>query len=184
MKSLAIVIDATSQYTYLYLIKDNIQIINYKNYENQQNLSDHLIEYIDELLKEQKFTFKDLTDCFLVYGPGKFSAMRITSIVAKTLSLLQNLNLYIIDKFDYLAQDNCICVIKSDGKKSFICLYKNGYKYDSPRLIDDTELDNIVSQLNVPIIYNNNNYEFVLKKLNKFKKVDYNFILEYLKSPC
>lgn len=179
--NVSIVLDVISQYSYLTLIKDG-EIIACDTHENHNNLSDSLIEYINDILVRHNFALQDLYAIYLVTGPGKFSAMRIGATVAKTLCLLNQSKLYIIDKFDYLNEPNGWVVVKSDGNKSFICHYQNNQKYSEPQLVDDKEVSAIIG--NELVIYESNNQTKVLSKLSSFKLVDHHFMLEYLKKPC
>ncbi len=177
----SVVLDVTSNNSYIALIV-NQTLKQFDIYENKNNLSDSLIEYISHILSKQNLALKDINNIYLVYGPGKFSAMRIGATVAKSLSLLNKSNLYIIDKFDYISSTNGWVVVKSDGNKSFICHYSNNKKDTTPQLVEDSRIKDHVG--NEQVIYESDNKDNIINKLPLFKKVDYTFELEYLKKPC
>lgn len=180
---LSLLIDATGQYCYLYLILGNT-IIAKSKHENQNNLSYSLALYIRRLCIKKTFSINDINKIYLVYGPGKFSAMRISSVATKIISYLNNAKIFILDKLKYLSVDNCYCIVKSDGKKSFAIEYRNGYEQDSPRLIDDQYINEFIKDKSLKIIYDNDNEYNVINKLKDFKEVDNEFLLEYWKPAC
>ena len=178
----SVVLDVTSNNSYIALIV-NQTLKQFYIYENKNNLSDSLIEYISAILNKEKLNLKDINNIYLVYGPGKFSAMRIGATVAKTLCLLNGAKLFIADKFDYLCEAHGWVVVKSDGSKSFICHYSNSQKDTIPQLVEDSEINQYI-KANETVIYESDNRNNIITKLPIFKQVDYNFELEYLKKPC
>ncbi len=178
----SIVLDVISTQSYIYLVVNN-EIKQLDVYENKNNLSNNLIGYINTILLSHQYTLQSINKIYLVYGPGKFSAMRIATTVAKTLSLLNRSKLYIIDKFDYLNASDGWVVIKSDGTKSFICHYSNNQKDTQPQLVDDSEVKNYINADEI-VTYESDNQHNLLRKLNMFQEVDCDFELEYLKKPC
>ncbi|MGL4950542.1 MAG: hypothetical protein ACRC4M_01725, partial [Mycoplasma sp.] len=174
-----------SSHTYLHLIQNKDSILESTIHINNNDLSHSLADYIKTLLKKHNIEGSQLNDIYLVYGPGKFSAMRISSVVAKTLSFLFKSKLYILDRFDYYSLDDCICILKSDGGKSFLYEFKNGSKVKEPVLINDIDIKEFVASNKSQIfVYENDNASLVLNKLNRFKEVNDEFTLEYLKDPC
>ncbi len=181
-KEVSLVLDVTSAHAYIFLLV-NQEIKQFDTHENKNNLSDNLIEYIDSILHKNKYSLHDINKIYLVYGPGKFSAMRIAATVTKTLCLLNQAQLYIIDKFDYFSEPNSWVVIKSDGSKSFICHYTNNKKDAKPKLVEDSTINEYINT-DKAVIYESNNKHQLINKLQSFKLVDYDFTLEYLKKPC
>lgn len=178
----SILIDATSESTFLHLINKN-KIIDHFNKQNNKDLSFSLIKYIDDFLKKNKVSFSDLNKIYLIYGPGKFSAMRIALIVSQTICFVYGTELYVANKFDYYASGDCICIINSDGNKYFVAKYINNMMHGDPKLVSKQEMDEILKNNNDLIIYENNIFNDI-SKLDKFSLVNDEFELEYYKKPC
>lgn len=183
MNQLSLLIDATGKFSYIYLINEN-QILNFQSYENKNNLSYSLAIYLKDICEQKGYRINDIKRIYLVYGPGKFSAMRICSVVCKTIKFINNADLFILDKVSYLAKKNCYCIIESDGNKSYAVEFKDGYMQDSVRLIDNEYIDRFTSNKNLEIVVDNDNRENVIFKLSEFQKVNEEFELEYWKQPC
>lgn len=83
-----LLINANGDESHLYLIANHKEITCYNHYLNNKDLSFKLTVYIDSLLKDNSLTSKDIGGIYLVTGPGKFSAMRISSTFAKTWTYL------------------------------------------------------------------------------------------------
>lgn len=186
MQNYSILLNATSDITLIYLIKNDQKIIDKVKYNNHQDLSYKLIEYINSLITKNDLTIKDIKKWYLVYGPGKFSAMRICSTTLKSISYINQNQLYIIDKFNFMKTPNCICIVKSDGNKSFICEYKNDLQQDDVRLVDNQYLNNVIERSHLTPIYDDQEMtdQQIINKLVDFEPSDENFDLKYLKSAC
>ncbi len=59
-KEVCIVLDVISSQSYVSLVVDN-EIKQFNTYENKNNLSDNLIEYIDATLSSHQYTLQDIT---------------------------------------------------------------------------------------------------------------------------
>ncbi|MGL4952107.1 MAG: hypothetical protein ACRC4L_03945 [Mycoplasma sp.] len=183
--NISIIIDATSQFTHLHLILNKNELLETTTYTNNNDLSYMLSKYISKMLIDNAFKKNNLKQIYLVYGPGKFSAMRICTTVSKTWSLLLGADLYIIDRFDYYSNDNCICVLKSDGNKSFVLEYQNGNRVGEPLLMKNDDLNSFIENHDQSdFVYESSNETKVIEKLPLFKKVDEDFELKYLRAAC
>ncbi|MGL4948528.1 MAG: hypothetical protein ACRC42_04060 [Mycoplasma sp.] len=183
--SIAILIDATSKNTFINLIKNKEVIIDHKHYVNNNDLSHKLATYIDDIIKTNNFTNKDITDFYLVYGPGKFSAMRICATVAKTWKVINGTNLFILDRLNFYATPNCLCIIESDGNKSFASKFIDSKIQSTPELIENILISKYIEEnIGFEIINESANQENLISKLDSFEQVDENFELKYLRSAC
>lgn len=182
---LAILIDACTDQTFLYLIKDKKIVLDQAKYDNNKDLSYKLSEYLFALVSKNNFEIEDINQLFLVTGPGKFSGMRIGSVAVKLWKMIFPITLYICNRFDYLAEDDSIVVIEADGKKFFYCQYIDGKRYTTPTLVDHKQLHAFLKQYKkTKVIYDTDKHDFSLAKLAKFKVTNEDFILEYFKPAC
>jgi tRNA threonylcarbamoyl adenosine modification protein YeaZ len=76
-------IDTTQEYCNLAILK-NQQIIAKQSIKTHNNLTDIVVEHIDELLKLVKLEQKDINRILVVVGPGSFTGVRVGTIIAKT----------------------------------------------------------------------------------------------------
>lgn len=180
-------LEATGKYANIYIIKDENLIVYEAHYLNEKNLSHKLVEYIEICFRDLNIWYKDINKIFLVYGPGKFSAMRISSILVKIWNYIFKPEIYIINKLFYIAKSfECICVVEADGNKFYASKYIDCNESIDPKLLNKDELEEFLKKEKNSVIYYDCSDEVndISNRLSRFKKVDPNFILDYHKPPC
>lgn len=181
-------LDATGKYTNIYIIKDNNSIVYEAHYLNEKNLSYELTHYIETSFKELNIWYKDINQIFLVYGPGKFSAMRISSILIKTWATIFKPQIYIINKLFYMAKTfGCVCIVHADGNKHYVSKYLLPIKKnDSILLLNNDELKKYLENNSDLVTYFDelDEVDDISNRLLRFTKTDSNFTLDYHKPPC
>jgi hypothetical protein len=82
-KKLALFIDTTQFYCNLALIQDKKYIKTY-SIKTNNNLTDMVVSKISKLLESVNVKKEQITDIYLVVGPGSFTGVRVGTIIAKT----------------------------------------------------------------------------------------------------
>jgi tRNA threonylcarbamoyl adenosine modification protein YeaZ len=80
---LSLFIDTTQTYCNLAILNNEV-IIKQFTVKTNNNLTEIVVEHIDNLLKQTKLTHHDIKKIFLVIGPGSFTGVRIGVLIAKT----------------------------------------------------------------------------------------------------
>ncbi len=93
----------TSRYELLVLLISNNKIF-YKTAVQVKKGDNLILEYIRELLQEQKLSIKDLTYLVYVAGPGSFTGLRIGVSVIQALNLVYNTPVIGISRLQLLAE--------------------------------------------------------------------------------
>ena len=163
------------------LVKDN-EILSKKELESINDHASHLVPFIDEILKENNMTTKDIDKMFVVNGPGSFTGTRIGVTVGKTLAFSNNINVipvsslkqYIFSKEGY---DYYVSIINDKNNRLYYGIYDKDYndiiidKYSTKEVYDKD-----ISKLsgNTIIIDDNNQDLDILKLIDYYKDKDIN----------
>lgn len=102
MTSPILFIDGSGQFLRISLKifnNDQSSFINRNVYASKKN---NFLQEISKLLWENQLVPKDLSHSILVSGPGSFTGLRVTGLLAKSISYLQGINFFAISKFDLL----------------------------------------------------------------------------------
>ena len=119
-----LIIDAANDRIILQIIlKDKSYTNEYLN--NSENF-DQLSSIIFQFLNKYNTKLDDISNIFVNKGPGKFSGIRASIVIAKALSLANNIDLYGFANEDVLSKKN----------------YKN--------IVDSTKKDNLTKNLIIP----------------------------------
>ena len=129
---ISLFLDTSSKKLVVILVKDN-KIIGSKELESINDHASHLVPFIDELLKDNNITTKDINKIFVVNGPGSFTGTRIGVTVGKVLAYsndipvipVSSLKQYIFSLENY---NYYVSIIKEWGDKHAFNLvqYLNG----------------------------------------------------------
>jgi tRNA A37 threonylcarbamoyladenosine modification protein TsaB len=75
-------IDATQSYCHLAILNDQI-IVKKMKVKTNNNLTEMIVEHIENLLQLVKINHQDVKKILLVVGPGSFTGVRIGVLIAK-----------------------------------------------------------------------------------------------------
>ena len=88
----SLIIDAANDKLILQIIIDNKHYTN--EYSNNREIFDKLTLTIFDFLNKKDAKLIDFTNILVNQGPGKFTGIRASIVVAKAISLSKNINLY------------------------------------------------------------------------------------------
>ena len=128
---ISLFLDTSSKKLVVILVKDN-EILSKKELESINDHASHLVPFIDEILKENNMTTKDINKIFVVNGPGSFTGTRIGVTVGKTLAYSNNINVvpvsslkqYIFSKTGY---DYYVSIINDKNNRLYYGIYDKDY---------------------------------------------------------
>ncbi len=178
---ISLFLDTSSKKLEVILVKDN-EILSKKELESINDHASHLVPFIDEVLKENDMTTKDINKIYVVNGPGSFTGTRIGVTVGKTLAYSNNINVvpvsslkqYIFSKTGY---DYYISIINDKNNRLYYGIYDKDYndiiidKYSTKEIFDKD-----VSKLegNKLIIDETNQELDIVKLIDYYKDKDIN----------
>lgn len=73
-----------------------------KSWQAKNDEAEKLMPEISSMLKKSKLEFKNISEVFVIKGPGSFTGLRIGVTVANTLAYLNRCKLFAINTFEYL----------------------------------------------------------------------------------
>ena len=173
---ISLFLDTSSKKLVVILVKDN-EILSKKELESINDHASHLVPFIDEVLKENSMTTKDINKIFIVNGPGSFTGTRIGVTVGKTLAFSNNINVipvsslkqYIFSKEGY---DYYVSIINDKNNRLYYGIYDKDYndiiidKYSTKDIFDKD-----ISKLegNILTIDENNQELDIIKLIDYYK---------------
>ena len=143
---ISLFLDTSSKKLVVILVKDN-EIIGKKELESINDHASHLVPFIDEVLKDNNITVKDINKIYVVNGPGSFTGTRIGVTVGKTLAYSNDINVipvsslkqYIFSKSNY---DYYVSIINDKNNRMYYGIYDKDYsdivvdKYSTREIFD------------------------------------------------
>ena len=178
---ISLFLDTSSKKLVVILVKDN-EVLSKKELESINDHASHLVPFIDEVLKENSMTTKDINKIFIVNGPGSFTGTRIGVTVGKTLAFSNNINVipvsslkqYIFSKEGY---DYYVSIINDKNNRLYYGIYDKNYndiiidKYSTKDIFDKD-----ISKLegNILTIDENNQELDILKLIDYYKDKEIN----------
>ena len=178
---ISLFLDTSSKKLVVILVKDN-EVLSKKELESINDHASHLVPFIDEVLKENSMTTKDINKIFIVNGPGSFTGTRIGVTVGKTLAFSNNINVipvsslkqYIFSKEGY---DYYVSIINDKNNRLYYGIYDKDYndiiidKYSTKDIFDKD-----ISKLegNILTIDENNQELDILKLIDYYKDKEIN----------
>ena len=106
-------------------------IVNNKSYtvehlNNKKNF-DNFVTLLFNFIKKNNLNIKNLSKIFVNQGPGKFSGIRTSLSVAKSICLVNNIDLYAFNSSQYLHQNHQNLIVLAKNKKLKKNLIKPNY---------------------------------------------------------
>ena len=133
----------TSSATASVAIVENDFVIMEKFSEDQKSHSEKIVPLIDELLKEAKFTLKDIDEFCVCTGPGSFTGIRIGVALVKGMAQALNKNVIGVSSLLGLinsCDDDNVCSIIDALHDNVYAQYKINGSYSEADCININEL--------------------------------------------
>lgn len=142
---ISLFLDTSSKKLVVILVKDN-EVLSTKELESINDHASHLVPFIDEILKENNLTTKDINKIYVVNGPGSFTGTRIGVTVGKTLAYSNNIKVVPVSSlkqyiFSETGYDYYVSIIK-DKNNMYYGIYDKDYndividKYSTKEIFD------------------------------------------------
>lgn len=133
----------TSTETMYVTISNDGDILSYKIIETTEKSynSAHLIPVIIEMLKEQNLTMQDMEAIGVNVGPGSFTGIRASAVVAKVMAYQLDIpvvgvsSMEIYSKLNHTEKDSLILLDARRGK-AYMAVYKNGENILEPQAVE------------------------------------------------
>lgn len=179
---ISLFLDTSSKKLVVYLVKDK-DILYFKELETTNDHSKYLVPFIDEALKQNNLSPKDINKIYVVNGPGSFTGTRIGVTVGKVFAYsigikvipVSSLKQYIFSEEN---KDYYVSIIKDKGNRVYYGIYDKEYNdivIDKYNYMDVFTSD--ISKLNGNIVFISDddidNIETVKPKLDIIKLLEY-----------
>ncbi|AOG60120.1 tRNA threonylcarbamoyladenosine biosynthesis protein TsaB [Spiroplasma helicoides] len=139
-------IDTSNGYLILILEKEN-KVIDNIILAKQLRVSDIALEQIDNLLKRNNLSIKEINSIYATKGPGSYTGVRVAITIAKTLkSIDSRYNIYLISSLAYQAgESDCISMLDAKGEKSYLGIYSKKSCVIADQLLPNDYIDDFCS---------------------------------------
>lgn len=154
-------LDVTTKHCVIALYK-NQQLVDYSITKTNNNLTDLVVELINELLNKHQLNQKDLDQLYLNTGPGSFTGVRVGIIIARTLkAVYSHIEIFTNDALSIYALDhsNVLLHLDAKGSKSYLLVLDNKIKSDY-QIINNDQLEQIIVNNQNKVIIDANNIDF------------------------
>jgi len=179
---ISLFLDTSSKKLAVYLVKDK-EILYEKELETINDHSKYLVPFIDEALKQNNLSPKDINKIYVVNGPGSFTGTRIGVTVGKVFAYSIDINVIPVSSlkqyiFSEDNKDYYVSIIKDKGNRLYYGIYDKDY---NDILTDKYNYMNIftedISKLNGNIVFISDEdidgIETVKPKLDIIKLLEY-----------
>ena len=172
----------------LQIIDSELNVVNTKFFETQNNLIDLLNPELNSLFKSSNLTFKDIQRVYVNIGPGVFTGIRVgVSFVKSFKMVFPSVDIYTINSLLFKCKGNGIALLDAKSNKSYLAVYENGKPLVEPQLVNEKEKVNILEQYKHLEIFKEEDpidYSIDSKLIELFSKCDDFIKLEplYIKS--
>lgn len=118
------IIDTSTSFLYVSFIDNNKEFFQ-KILKTPNNHSENLLNAIREGLSTHHLEVKDFTKIIIGIGPGSYTGLRVSTIIAKMFAWTSNIPLYTISSLDVIASG----YYSIDGEYAVTSIAKKDYLY-------------------------------------------------------
>lgn len=129
------------------LLKDG-KMITKKEQISNRNHSIYTVPLIEEILKDNKITTKELNEIIVIDGPGSFTGVRLGITVAKMLAYTLNIKIKAISSIEALAagkNENKMIITISDPKGKYLGIFNNGKPISELSYLSNVQYENFIN---------------------------------------
>ncbi|MDD2493074.1 MAG: tRNA (adenosine(37)-N6)-threonylcarbamoyltransferase complex dimerization subunit type 1 TsaB [Bacilli bacterium] len=118
------IIDTSTSFLYVSFVDNNKEFFQ-KILKTPNNHSENLLNAIREGLSTHHLEVKDFTKIIIGIGPGSYTGLRVSTIIAKMFAWTSNIPLYTISSLDVIASG----YYSTDGEYAVTSIAKKDYLY-------------------------------------------------------
>lgn len=169
-----LIIDAVLQNLDLAIVNDENKIISMSRIAQNKNLSEILIQEIENILLKSKIKKNEIKQLYVVNGPGSFTSLKIASVFANIWKMEKKIELYSINTCLWNSKKNSnIIWFNAKSKKIFYLNFCHNNK-NTVKICSETSFKNKIESLkNIHEINHNISLESKINlRINDFKKVN------------
>ncbi|MDR0674962.1 MAG: tRNA (adenosine(37)-N6)-threonylcarbamoyltransferase complex dimerization subunit type 1 TsaB [Mycoplasmataceae bacterium] len=160
-------IDTTQNYCNLAIL-NNENIISKFKVKTHNNLTDIVVEHIENLLNKNKLQHEDITKILLVIGPGSFTGVRIGTLIAKTWMLIHKTSVYTIDALRLQTPHGTgLSILDARSDSIFLASYNHNKCLTQPNMMKEKAAESLMKK------YQNHNVFIQYKSVDIFNNVIY-----------
>lgn len=166
MKTL--IMDTATNYLVVGLINNNKEDIVTRIGKNDN--AAYLVNKIDELLKRNNLTIDNIDEIIVGVGPGSYTGVRVSVVVAKTLAYSKNINLKQISSIALLTSGyNDMVYGAIDARRNH---FFAGKYLEGKQIVKDSYMTTeVLEQVTNVIILNENTIKLNLNKISENSKL-------------
>ncbi|ALD66076.1 tRNA (adenosine(37)-N6)-threonylcarbamoyltransferase complex dimerization subunit type 1 TsaB [Spiroplasma cantharicola] len=127
----------TSNNKLIIILEKNNEIIDSFFLDNQIRISDITINELNNLLKNNRLTIKDIDNLYVIKGPGSYTGVRVGITIVKTLKTLNNkFKIYVLSSLAFQASTKkVISILDAKGKNIYLGIYDKGKNIIEDQLV-------------------------------------------------
>lgn len=127
----------------------NQELISKKEQVSNRNHSIYTVPLIEEILKENNLTTKDLNEIIVIDGPGSFTGVRLGITVAKMLAYTLNIKIKTISSIEALAAGkniNKMIINIRDPKGKYFGVFENGKLISELAYLSNSDYEKFINE--------------------------------------
>ena len=132
----------------------------------------YVTKYVDDILKENNLSPKDVDEIIVVNGPGSFTGIRIGVTIAKMFAYLQNIRIVTITSLQarVIGMKSKYLISKIDAKHDnyYIGLYDENYNKIVEKFAHITEIEEIIKEYSPEVV--DIDKEYNIEKIVEYTK--------------
>lgn len=134
-----LILDTSTDILFVSFLDDDT-VIYFKTQQGRNNHSEHLMEIIQEGLKQNQMKMQDFDQVYVGIGPGSYTGLRLALTVAKMIAWTLQKELYIFSSLDVVLSSH----LTKDGLYMAKVKAKKGYYYMNITEVKEGTISRIV----------------------------------------
>ena len=168
---ISLFIDTSLSDVSIALIKDG-KLLSKINNSIPGEHSVYVTKYIDDILKENKLSPKDVDEIIVVNGPGSFTGIRIGVTIAKIFAYIQNIRIVSITSLKARAigvtSNYILSRIDAKHNNYYVGLYDENYNIVFEKFINKEEMEEVIEKYSPKVVDIDKEYD--VEKIVEYTK--------------
>ena len=157
----------TTNSEFILALVDGTKVLSFEKIETDRNMAKMANKWIEDYLKKNKLTLKELEGYLVVTGPGSFTGVKVAANIVNTLvEVFTEQTIETIDSFTLLNESDAKFIAIPFGKGKYY-LKKKGFFNKGFKSVSELPKDQVFV-----LGYEYFNEDKLTNKLDLFKKVD------------